>query len=69
MRILEYGVREVSSENPYNVDFRKKAKCGFTLVFKLYCENCKHADFVKVSNTGRQGGTHDEALRFLKGKS
>ena len=62
MRVLEYGVREETTENPYNSKFKKNAKNGFTLVFKVYCENCKHSDFVKISNTGLQGGTHEQAL-------
>lgn len=61
MRILEYGVRERISENPYNSAFKKKAKEGFILAFKLYCENCKHTDFVKISNMGLQIGTLDES--------
>ena len=61
MRILEYGVREEIPENPYNSEFKRKAKNGFILAFRLYCENCKHTDFVKISNMGLQGGTHDEA--------
>tara|TARA_R110000787_G_scaffold281471_1_gene392818 strand:+ start:1338 stop:1682 length:345 start_codon:yes stop_codon:yes gene_type:complete len=63
MRILEYGVREETPDNPYNAELEKKAKNGFTLAFKLYCENCKHTDFVKISNTGWQVGTHAQVLR------
>ena len=62
MRILEYGVREETPENEYNSEFKKKAKNGFILAFKLYCENCKHQDFVKISNTGRQVGTLSQEL-------
>ncbi|NQV46695.1 MAG: hypothetical protein HQ504_02835 [Rhodospirillaceae bacterium] len=68
MRILEYGIKEESPENSYNSEFKKKAKNGFTLAFKLYCENCKHTDFVKLSNTGRQVGTHSEALEIVSAK-
>ena len=28
----------------------------FTLVFKLFCPSCKLVGFVKISNTGWQGG-------------
>jgi len=62
MRILDYEERERKEENPYNNEFKKRAKKGFTLAFQLYCENCKHKDFVKISNMGWQGGTHREAL-------
>lgn len=62
MRILDYEVRNEQDENPYNSQFKKKAKKGFTLSFQLYCENCKALDFVKISNMGWQGGTHAEAL-------
>lgn len=63
MRVLDYGVRADEAENPYNSEFTKKAKRGFTLAFELYCEKCKLKDFVKISNTGWQGGTHEQALR------
>ena len=62
MRILEYGEHDRIAENPYNEHFKKKAKYGFTLVFKLHCEKCTHTDFVKVSNTGYQLGQHRELL-------
>lgn len=56
MRVLDYGVHDYEDENRYNADFEKKAKKGFTLVFQLYCENCKHIDYVKISNMGLQVG-------------
>ena len=62
LRIIEYGEHAVKGENPYNQDFRIKAKYGFTLVFKLRCEKCGLTDFVKVSNTGWQGGSHQDIL-------
>ena len=61
MRILEYGLHDQKAENPYNEFFKVKAKSGFTLVFKLHCEKCHHTDFVKISNTGWQGGSYNEA--------
>ena len=61
MRILEYDVREERPENPYNSEFKRKAETGSILVFRLYCGNCKHTDFVKISNMGLQGGPHDGA--------
>jgi predicted nucleic-acid-binding Zn-ribbon protein len=63
MRILDYEVRHERPDNPYNEQFQLKAKRGFVLAFKLHCEKCGHTDFVKISNVGWQGGTHDEVLR------
>lgn len=63
MRILEYGLHAHKNENPYNSKFKKKAKEGFALAFKLYCEKCNLTDFVKISNMGWQGGTHKQILR------
>jgi len=60
MRILDHGLHDAEKENPYNEKLKVKAKEGFTLVFKIYCENCKHTDFVKLSNTGWQGGNADQ---------
>jgi hypothetical protein len=63
MRILEYG--EHAPQEPasrYNDDCKNKAKYGFTLAFNLHCENCGYTDYVKLSNTGWQGGSHKESL-------
>jgi predicted RNA-binding Zn-ribbon protein involved in translation (DUF1610 family) len=62
MRVLEYGEHEKTEDNKYNPDCKRKAKHGFTLVFKLYCEKCKLTDFVKISNLGWQGGKYSEAM-------
>ncbi len=56
MRVLDYEVREEQADNPYNDKLKSKAVKGFTLAFKLHCENCNLTDFVKVSNLGWQGG-------------
>jgi hypothetical protein len=56
VRILEYGVHEKKAENPYNEKCKSKAKYGFSLAFKIHCEKCGLTDFVKISNTGWQGG-------------
>ena len=56
MRVLEYEVRAHQNDNPYNEFFKRKAVDGFILTFHLYCENCKHEDFTKISNMGWQGG-------------
>lgn len=62
MRILEYDVHAEQPDNPYNDHCRSKAKYGFILAFKLHCEKCRHTDFVKVSNTGWQGGQQEQIL-------
>jgi len=38
MRILDYDTHVEEKENPYNPEFKKKAKKAFTLVFQIYCE-------------------------------
>lgn len=40
----------------YANEHRPKAKKDFTVAFELYCPKCKLHDFVKISNTGWQGG-------------
>ena len=62
MRILDYEVRRWEPENPVNQELERKAAQGFVLAFKLYCEQCKHEDFVKIDNMGLQGGRHKDAL-------
>ena len=66
MRILEYGIHAQEPDNEYNEFFKSKAKFGFTLVFKLFCEKCSFEDFVKISNTGWQGGRHSKILNKTK---
>jgi len=63
MRILDYEVRRHLPENPMNPHVQRKAVQGFVLAFKLYCEQCKHEDFVKIDNIGVAGGHHRDALR------
>ena len=63
MRILEYEVREEEKGNRYNKDFKIKAKNSFILAFKIHCANCGHNDFVKISNTGWQGGKLSDILK------
>jgi hypothetical protein len=62
LRILEYGEHTDRRENEYNQFCKSNAKYGFTLVFKVYCEKCGHEDFIKISNTGWQGGKHGQIL-------
>lgn len=40
----------------YAKEHRRKAMKDFAIAFELYCPKCKLHDFVKVSNTGWQGG-------------
>ncbi len=63
MRILEFGEHAKEPSNEYNAQCKSKAKYGFTLVFKLHCERCGCSDFVKISNTGWQGGKHSEVMK------
>ena len=62
LRILEYREHEPKKPNPYNDTCKSEAKYGFTLAFKLYCEQCGLSDFVKVSNAGLQSGKHTHVL-------
>lgn len=59
LRILEHEIMVQEKDNRYNKEFKKKAKGGFTIAFHLICENCKHEDFVKISNLGWQDGSWD----------
>ena len=63
LRVLDYEVRAEDSKHPYDEQVTKKAKRAFTLAFNLYCENCKLTDFVKLSNTGWQGGTFGQVMQ------
>ncbi len=56
LRILDYGVHAEEPEDWYKKHRSTPASRVFALVFKLYCEQCKLSDFVKVSNMGWQGG-------------
>lgn len=62
MRVLDYDVRSEMAENPANTHYKKQAGRGFILAFKLYCEKCKHEDFVKIDNIGLQEGLHQNAI-------
>jgi predicted RNA-binding Zn-ribbon protein involved in translation (DUF1610 family) len=62
LRILDYKVSSGKEGNRYNAEFNKQAACEFIMTFKLYCENCNHTDFVKISNTGYQKGSLNQPL-------
>lgn len=55
LRLLDYYVL---AEGPvrYAPDTRNDAKRDFNLAFELKCEECGFTDYVKISNTGYQGG-------------
>lgn len=65
MRILDYSVLQEEGRNPFNDQLSPKAVQAFIIAFKLHCQQCGLSDFVTVSNTDWQGGTHSEALRML----
>lgn len=69
LRVLDYEVRAEAPGHPYTADVTKAAKRSFTLAFHLYCENCKFTDFVKLSNTGWQGGTFAEVMNRHRGRT
>ena len=60
LRVLDYGVHEEEPINPYDGQLKSKVDNGFTLAFKLYCENCGLDDYVKVSNLGWQRGSYGQ---------
>lgn len=55
LQILDFVV---VSEGPveYAKEGRQNAKKDFAIALELYCPECKLHDFVKISNTGWQGG-------------
>lgn len=63
MRILEYGEHRKELVNEYNESCKSKARYGFTLAFKLYCEKCGFSDYIKISNLGLQSGQHPQVIR------
>jgi hypothetical protein len=63
LRILDYTAHAEGTDHPYKDQVSKPAKRAFTLAFQLYCEHCKFADFVKLSNTGWQGGKYSDVMR------
>ena len=62
VRILEYEIADEQPENPYNKEFKTRARCGFVLAFKLHCEKCELTDFVKISNMGWQKGKYVDGV-------
>lgn len=57
-QVLQIVDFEIISEDKvqYAPNDRPKAKKDFSIGLKIYCENCKMEDSVKISNTGWQGG-------------
>jgi hypothetical protein len=64
LRVLDYEVRAELSEHPYKDHVDVQAPRGFVLAFQVHCDHCLFQDFVKVGNTGWQGGTHSQALEM-----
>lgn len=62
-RIIDYTITKEEKDNPYNDDFKRKAKRSFIIAFELYCENCGFRDCVKLSNIGWQGGKIGDAIQ------
>ena len=61
LQILDYTVvRDGPVE--YAKDDRPKAKRDFLLAFELFCHKCKLHDFVKLCNTGWQGGRMKDTI-------
>lgn len=56
MRPLDFGIHYEGPGGEKYPDERPKQARDFVIVFKLYCPNCKHSDFLKVGNIGWQGG-------------
>lgn len=62
LRILDYAV-VADGTVKYAPELRKDASRDFILAFELKCETCNHRDFVKIGNTGWQGGKLSDVLR------
>lgn len=61
LQILDYKI-VANGPIEYAPDHRTRAKKDFTLAFELYCGKCRLHDFVKVSNTGWQGGSLNSTI-------
>lgn len=55
LRILDFHIISEGAVELYK-GLRPKAKKEFTIGFVLHCPECKLRDYVKISNTGSQGG-------------
>lgn len=60
LQVLDYGVVHDGPVD-YAKEHRKKARRDFTLAFELFCQRCELHNFVKISNTGWQGGKLSES--------
>lgn len=65
LQILDYTI---VSEGPveYAKEDRSKTNRDFSIAFELFCPKCKIHDFVKISNTGWQGGKLADTILFRK---
>lgn len=69
VRVLGYTVVSDEPGNRYDADCKRKSGRSFTLKFHLNCNACGFDDFVKVSNTGWQGGKHSTSLNHDQSKN
>jgi hypothetical protein len=67
LQILDYGVHARPAEHPYKDHVKKQPERAFTLVFTIHCEQCKFTDFMKISNTGWQGGKYSDWMERFAG--
>jgi len=58
MQILDYTITQDGPVMEYP-EVRKQACRDFSIAFKIHCRACRLTDFVKISNTGLQGGSPD----------
>ena len=65
LQVLDY---KIGKDGPveYSRESRSKAKRDFTIIFELYCPECKLHDYVKVSNLGWWGGKLRNQLNLLR---
>ena len=68
LQILDFSIMNEGPVEYAKID-RPKVKKDFTIAFELYCMECKLHDFVKISNTGWQGGKLKDTLLMSMNKA
>lgn len=61
LRLLDYKITNEQKGSKYNSELKSKASRSFTFSFKLFCEQCRFSDYVKISNMGWQAGSLADA--------